>query len=59
LYRRRELRLCHELHKLHDAKTSSVFSQRIQRDVNTLLQPCQLLLLILAGWINHREQEVI
>jgi putative transposase len=23
------------------------------------LQPWQLLLLILAGWINHREQEVI
>ena len=24
-----------------------------------LLQPWQLLLLILAGWINHREQDVI
>ena len=24
-----------------------------------LLQPWQLLLLFLAGWINHREQEVI
>ena len=24
-----------------------------------LLQPWQLLLLVLAGWINHREQDVI
>jgi hypothetical protein len=27
--------------------------------MNSLLQPWQLLLLILAGWINHREQDVI
>jgi len=27
--------------------------------MKSLLQPWQLLLLILAGWINHREQEVI
>jgi len=27
--------------------------------MNSLPQPWQLLLLILAGWINHREQDVI
>jgi hypothetical protein len=27
--------------------------------MKSLLQPWQLLLLILAGWINHREQDVI
>ena len=27
--------------------------------MKTYLQPWQLLLLILAGWINHRQQEVI
>jgi len=27
--------------------------------MKSLLQPWQFLLLILAGWINHREQEVI
>ena len=27
--------------------------------MKSLLQPWQLLLLILAGWINHREQRVI
>jgi hypothetical protein len=27
--------------------------------MNSLLQPWQLLLLILAGWINQREQDVI
>src|SRR5512136_2273121 len=28
-------------------------------NVKTFLKPWQLLLLILAGWINHRQQEVI
>jgi hypothetical protein len=27
--------------------------------MRSLLQPWQLLLLILPGWINHREQDVI
>jgi hypothetical protein len=27
--------------------------------MNSLLHPWQLLLLILAGWINQREQDVI
>jgi hypothetical protein len=27
--------------------------------MKTFLKPWQLLLLILAGWINHRQQDVI
>jgi hypothetical protein len=27
--------------------------------MNFILQPCQLLLLILAGWINRQQQEII
>jgi hypothetical protein len=27
--------------------------------MKSVLHPCQLLLLILAGWLNHREQEAI
>jgi len=31
----------------------------IRRDMKSLLQPWQLLFLILAGWINRHQQEVI
>jgi len=35
------------------------FLQLIWKNMKTYLKPWQLLLLILAGWINHRQQEVI
>ena len=33
--------------------------QLILRNMKTFLKPWQLLLLILAGWMNHRQQDVI
>src|SRR5437867_1951085 len=36
-----------------------LFTPHSERYEAPLLQPWQLLLLILAGWINHREQDVI
>jgi hypothetical protein len=35
------------------------FSHGIRRDMKSVLQPWQLLLLILAGWINRHQQEVL
>lgn len=30
-----------------------------EEEVKVFLQPWQLLLLVLAGWVNHRQQDVI
>ena len=35
------------------------FLTRIRRDMKTLLPPWQLLLLILAGWINRTQQDAV
>jgi hypothetical protein len=35
------------------------FSPRIRRNMKSPFQPWQFLLLILAGWINRRQQEAI
>jgi len=36
-----------------------MFSRPIRRDMKSVLEPWHLLLLILAGWINHRQQDAI
>jgi len=36
-----------------------MFSHGIRRDRKSFLEPWHLLLLILAGWINHRQQNAI
>jgi len=36
-----------------------IFTASPEEEVKTLLQPWQLLLLVLAGWINRRQQDVI
>ena len=36
-----------------------MFSHGIRRDMKSVLQPWQLLLFIIAGWINRHQQDVV